>query len=103
MLCQGCLLRVSDVDTSLLLMLQGLLSTLETSEFVAGRLHLVSTAASVEGIHLDEASDDKVSLHVEFGRDHVFFKLCSPSHSKDAEPSFLAYKISEEKRPPSHP
>ena len=37
-LCRGRLLRVSDVDTSLLSMLQGLLSTSETSETVAGHL-----------------------------------------------------------------
>ena len=70
-LCRECLLRVSDVDTSLLSMLQGLLSTSEMSEFVAGRLHSVSTAASSGGIRLAVAPDDKVSLHVEFGRCHV--------------------------------
>ena len=37
-LCRGRLLWVSDVDTSLLSMLQGLLSTSETSESVAGHL-----------------------------------------------------------------
>ena len=75
-LCQsGRLQQVSDVDTSLLSMLQGPLSTSETSESVAGRLHSVSTAASAEGIHLDAALDDKFSLHVEFGRCQVFLNL----------------------------
>ena len=40
-LCQGPVLWVSDVDTSLLSMLQGLLSTLKTSESFAGRLYSV--------------------------------------------------------------
>ena len=80
-LCRGRLLRVSDVDTSLLSMLQGLFSTSGTSESVAKRLHSVFTAASEEGIHLDVVPDDNVSLHVEFGRRHVFFHLRSPSHS----------------------
>ena len=71
-LCQGRLLRVSVVDMLLLWMKLGLLSTSETSEFVAGCLHLVSTAASVEQIRHDAAPDNKVFLHVEFGRYHVF-------------------------------
>ena len=89
-LCQRRLLRVSDMDMSLLSMLQGLFSILETSESVTRHLHSVFTAASVEGIHLDAAPDDKVSLHMEFGRCHVFFHLRSPSHSKDVDPT--AYK-----------
>ena len=85
-LCRGRLLRVNDVDTSLLLMLQGFLSTFEASEFVAGRLHSVSTA-SAEGIRLDAVPDDKVPLHMEFGRHHVFFNLRCSSHSEDADPT----------------
>ena len=87
---RGHLLWVSDVALSLLLMLQGLLSISETSESIAGRLHLVCTAASVEGISLDVAPNDKVSLHVEFGRCHVLFNLCSPSHSEDVYPTALS-------------
>ena len=82
---QGRFLRVNDVDKSLLLMLQDLLSTSETSESIAGRLYSVFTAASAEGFCLDVAPDDNVSLHVQFGRNHVFFSLRSPSHSKDAD------------------
>ena len=67
-LCQGHLLRVSDVDISLLLKLQGLLSTSATSESNAGRLSplldSVSKAACVEGIRLHTAPANKVSLHV---------------------------------------
>ena len=144
-LCWGRHLRISDLDMLLLSMLQGLLSTLESSESIAGWFHLVFTAASAEGICLDEAPDDKVSLHMEFWRSHVFFNLRSPSHLEDADPtasssqpactingvlleaasetrlpavpksglgniamaldtltpSFLAYKISEEKRLPT--
>ena len=37
------------------------------SESVAGHLHSVSTAASAEGIRLDVAPGDRLSLHVEFG------------------------------------
>ena len=58
-LCRGRLLWVSDVDMSLLLMLQGLLSTSETSEPVTGRVHSVFKAASAEGICLDAAPDNK--------------------------------------------
>ena len=49
-LCRGHLLRVSDVDISLFSMLQGLLSTSETSdqESMAEHLHSVSTTASEE-------------------------------------------------------
>ena len=83
----GHLLWVSDVDMSLLSMLQCLLLTSEMSEFVAGSLHLLSTAASSDGICLDLAPDDKVSLNVEFGRHHIFFILCSPSHSEHADPT----------------
>ena len=68
-------------------MQQSVLSTLETSESVAGRLHSVSTAASAEGICLDEAPGNKVSLHVEFGKRHVSFNLRSSSHSEDADPT----------------
>ena len=84
---RGCLQRVSDVEMSLVSMLQGLLSTSETSESVVGRLHSVSIAASVEGIHLDMTPDNKFFLHVEFGRRHVFFNLCGPLHSEDLDPT----------------
>ena len=86
-LCRGRLLRVSDVDTSLLSMLQGLFSTQETSESVTQCLHSVFTAASAEGIHLEADPDDKVCLHMEFGRRHVFFHFWSPSHSEDVDPT----------------
>ena len=129
MLCCGRLLRVSDVETSLVSMLQGLLSTSETSESVAGRLHSVSTAASAGGIFLDVAPDDKVFLHVEFGRcstqsfalgghgPHSFKQPTGAHHQQcsagssiqnttapppaQMPPSFLACKISEEKDRPT--
>ena len=61
MFCRGHLLWLSDVATSLLWMLHGLLSTLEMSEFVVVHLHSVSTTASVEGIRLDPAPHDNIS------------------------------------------
>ena len=49
-LCRGRLLQVSDVDTLLLLMLQGLLSTSGTSEFVTGvATHIDSAEPSGTG------------------------------------------------------
>ena len=79
--------RAVATATSSTCMLQGLFYTSETSESVALRLHSVFTAASAEGIHLDAAPDNKVSLHVEFGRRHVFFHLRSPFDSEDADPT----------------
>ena len=73
-LCQRRHLQVSDVDMSLLSMLKAFLLILETSESVMKHLHSGCTAASVEGIRLDAAPNDKVSPHVKFGTCHVFFK-----------------------------
>ena len=87
---QGRLVRVSYVDMSLLSMLQALLSKSEKSELVAGRIHSVSMVVSAEGICLDAASDNNISIHVEFGRHHIFFNLRSPSHSVDADPQHRA-------------
>ena len=95
MLCQGRFLLVSDVDMSLLPMLPTSLATLEMFESVSitGRLHSVSTAASAEGFCLDVAPDNKVSLHVEFRRCHIFFNLCHPLHSEDADPTVLSIML----------
>ena len=63
------------MDTLLLSMLQGLLSTSEMSESIAGHLHSVSTAACVEGIRLDAAPDDNISVVCRVSRSRDFF-LC---------------------------